>query len=154
MSRWVATAVGCTAALSGSLAACGGGPAGEVLVRDAVAGEARAGAEVAVYFEVESGGGDAIVSATSASADRSSLHELQPVEGGGIMMPSDRITLVDGVTVLAPNGSHVMLSGLEQALVAGDRVPVTLEFEHHAPITVEVAVVPLYELAELVDGDR
>jgi copper(I)-binding protein len=154
MSRWVAAAAGWTVALSVSLTACGGGPAGEVLVRDAVAGEARAGAEVAVYFEVESGGGDAIVSASSSTAERSSLHELQPVEGGGIMMPSDRITLVDGMTVLAPNGSHVMLSGLAEALVAGDMVPLTLEFEHHDPITVEVAVVPLYELAELVDGDR
>jgi len=134
--------------------ACGGGPPGEVLVRDALAGEARAGAEVAVYFEVESGGDDAIVAVSSSSAERSSLHEMQPVEGGGIMMPSDRITLVDGVTVLAPNGSHVMLSGLERPLVAGEVLPLTLEFEHHAPITIEVDVVPLYELAELVDGDR
>ena len=149
MRRSMAAAV--VAAVS---AACGGGPSGEVLVRDALAGEARAGAEVAVYFEVESGGGDAIVAVSSSSAERSSLHEMQPVEGGGIMMPSERITLVDGVTVLAPNGSHVMLSGLERPLVAGEVLPVTLEFEHHAPITIDVAVVPLYELAELVDGDR
>jgi copper(I)-binding protein len=149
MRRWVTA----TSLCAGGLTACGGGPAGEVAVRDAVAGEARAGAEVAVYFEVESGGGDAIVSASSPASARSSLHELQPVDGGGIMMLSDRIGLVDGVTVLQPMGSHVMLSGLEQALVAGDRVPVTLEFDHHAPVTIEVVVVPLHELAELVDGD-
>jgi copper(I)-binding protein len=142
------------AVVAAALTACGGGPAGEVLVRDAVAGEAGAGAEVAVYFEVESGGGDAIVSVSSSAAAQWSLHELQPVEGGGIMMPSDRIALVDGVTVLEPNGSHVMLSGLERPLVAGDVVPVTLRFDRHAPITIEVAVVPLYELAELVGGGR
>lgn len=137
-----------------ALTACGGGSAGGLTVRGATAGEARAGADVAVYFEVDSDGGDAIVAATSPAAAASSLHELRPVDGGGVMMPSDRITLTDGTTVLQPMGSHVMLSRLERELVAGDRVPVVLEFDHHPPVTIEVDVVPLYELAELVADDR
>lgn len=135
-------------------AACGGGADPALTVSGGVAGEARAGAEVAIYFEVESDREDAIVGVASPDAEAATLHELRPVDGGGIMMPSDRITLADGHTTLQPMGSHVMLSGLRRPLVAGDRIDLTLEFDHHATMPIVVEVVPLYELAELVADDR
>ena len=135
-------------------AACGAGPERGLTVSDAVAGEARSGADVAVYFRIESGGEDAIVGAVSPESDIATLHEMQEVDGGGIMMPSGRITVRDGTTTLQPDRSHVMLSGLHRELVAGDRIELTLEFDRHPPIVVTVDVVPLYELAELVEPDE
>ena len=52
-------------------------------VSDAVAGEARSGADCAVYFRIESGSDDAIVGAVSAEADTATLHEMQEVDGVG-----------------------------------------------------------------------
>jgi hypothetical protein len=133
-------------------AACSGAPQdGVVTVTRPVVGETPAGQDAAVYFQVESGGRDAIVGATAPGADSVSLHELRPVEGGGIMLPSDTITVDPGLTRLSPMGSHLMLSSVREPLVAGDRIPLTIEFDRHAPIAIEVTVVPLHELAELIE---
>ena len=132
-------------------AGCGGAPPdGAVTITGPVVGEVPQGADAAVYFEVESGSSDAIVGAVAPDAAGASLHELRPVDGGGIMLPSDRITVDPGITRLSPTGSHIMLSDVREPLVAGDRVELTVEFDRHAPIEIDVTVVPLHELAELI----
>ncbi len=136
-----------------AMAGCGSGDDAAIDVSGPVAGEALAGSDVAVYLDVDGGVGDAIVGASSPAAPAATLHELEEVEGGGIMMPSDRIGL-DGHTRLQPMGSHIMLSHLRWELTAGDRFALTLQFERHAPVEVEVEVVPLDALAELVEVDR
>ncbi len=135
-------------------AACGGAPpAGSVTITGPVVGEVPRGADAAVYFEVESGGSDAIVGAVAPGAAGVSLHELRPVDGGGIMLPSDRITVDRGITRLSPMGSHIMLSDVREPLVAGDRIALTIEFDRHTPIEIDVTVVPLHELAELIERE-
>jgi copper(I)-binding protein len=42
--------------------------------------------------------------------------------------------------VLKPGSYHVMLMGLKQQLKPGDSFPVTLTFEHAAPVTATVMV--------------
>ena len=91
-------------------------------------------------------------SVESRDATEVTLHELRPLDGGGIMVPSDRLALAPGTTRLEPMGSHVMLGGLRRDLSPGDTVELRLEFARHAPIVTTVDVVPLYELAELVGG--
>ena len=39
-----------------------------------------------------------------------------------------------------PGGNHVMLFGLTQPLVAGERFPLTLQFEKAGKVVVEVAI--------------
>lgn len=134
------------------MAACAGAPGdGVVKVTGPVVGETPRGADAAVYFEVEAGGEDAIVGAVAPDAAGVSLHELRPVDGGGIMLPSGRIAVDRGITRLSPMGSHIMLSAVREPLVAGDRIPLTIEFDRHASIEIDVTVVPLHELAELIE---
>jgi copper(I)-binding protein len=139
------------------LAGCGSGddaPAGEPIgVENGVVGETPAGADAAVYLDIVGGAGDALVGASSPLAAATSLHTMEPVEGGGIMYPTDRIDLEGDVTALAPIDKHVMLEGLADDLVEGDTVTVTLNFEDHVDIDVEVDVVPLADLAELLPDE-
>lgn len=48
-----------------------------------------------------------------------------------------------GTIALAPGGKHVMLVQLAQPLVEGDTIPITLRFEHAAPISVTASIVGL-----------
>jgi copper(I)-binding protein len=41
---------------------------------------------------------------------------------------------------LKPGGSHIMLMGVKTALTAGDTAPLTLTFEHAAPMEIRAAV--------------
>jgi hypothetical protein len=41
---------------------------------------------------------------------------------------------------LAPQGTHIMLMDLPRPLVAGERFPLTLVFEHAGKLAVEVEV--------------
>ena len=44
---------------------------------------------------------------------------------------------------LAPGGYHIMLMELSHPLVAGQTFPMTVTFEHAAPVTVEVRVLAI-----------
>jgi copper(I)-binding protein len=131
-------------------AGCGRAQTGGLRVEGAVVGATPAGFDAAVYFDDVTGDRDAIVGAESDDADEVSLHELELVGGGGIMMPADRIELDAGTTSLEPLGSHVMLHDLRRPLEPGGRIEVRLTFDRHPPVSVVVDVVPLEELVELV----
>lgn len=126
--------------------------AGSLAISSPLVGEAPLGADAAVYFDVVADGDDAIVGVSTAAAEGAILHEMRPVEGGGIMVTSEVLDIEPGITRLEPLGSHLMLSNLRRPLVAGDTVTLVLSFEHHPDIDVAVPVVPLYQLAEIV-GD-
>ncbi len=85
--------------------------------------------------------GDRLLSAASPKAARVSLHRSSM--SGGVMS----MTAVDGLdlppnrpVVLAPNGYHLMLTGLKGGLKLGDRYPVVLRFLHVKPVVVQVQV--------------
>lgn len=129
---------------------CAGADAGGVRIEGAVVGATPAGFDAAVYFDAIAADHDAIVAAESTDAAEVSLHQLQLVGGGRIMIPADRIELDVGTTSLRPQGSHVMLHDLRRPLVPGDEVTVRLTFDRHRAIVVTAAVVPLEDLVELV----
>jgi copper(I)-binding protein len=98
----------------------------------------------AAYMKLENGGAapDRLLSVTSNVAERVSLHEsrdeggvmkMGPVEGG-IEVPAH------GAAELKPLGMHVMLSGLNRPLKAGETFPLTLVFEKQGEVPVEVSV--------------
>lgn len=85
---------------------------------------------------------DRLLSAQCEVADVVELHEtivednvakMQPV-AGGIDVPAR------GRVELKPGGYHVMLIGLRRPLMAGERFPVVLQFEHSGALTIEAVV--------------
>src|SRR5690606_2757038 len=87
---------------------------------------------------------DALVGVSSPDATSATLHRTE----GTTMVDADEIDLPSGgAVVMAPGGSHVMVSGLTRDLVEGDTVTVTLRFASSAPLTVEVPVVSFDALA-------
>ena len=87
------------------------------------------------------GGGDRLVSASSPKAARVSLHRSSMSGGVMSMAAVDGLDLPPGrPTLLAPNGYHLMLSGLKGGLKVGETYPVTLRFAHAKPLTVQVQV--------------
>lgn len=84
---------------------------------------------------------DRLVSASSPIAAMLELHET--MRDGDVMQmrPVSALPIASGQTVeLKPGGYHLMATGLKQPLKLGASFPVTLVFEHSAPVTAVVAV--------------
>lgn len=91
---------------------------------------------------------DRLVSASSPSAADVHIHEMA-MEGDVMKMRPlvDGLELPPGETVvLSPGGLHLMFTGLKQAFVEGETVPVTLVFEKAG--TVELALPVLGSAAD------
>ena len=106
----------------------------------ATAGPARAGA---AYLRIENAGdNDRLIAASSDRAGKVELHSMEMTDGvmrmreveGGVPVPAN------GNVALEPGGLHIMLMGLTQPLVEGERFPMTLTFEKAGTIEVEIAV--------------
>ncbi|WP_293779962.1 copper chaperone PCu(A)C [uncultured Oxalicibacterium sp.] len=97
--------------------------------RATVPGQTSGGA----YLTLENKGkhADALLSAQSSTAQSVELHTMK-MEGDVMRMREvNRIDLAAGEKVsMAPSkGYHIMLMGLKAPLKAGDKVPLTLQFE-------------------------
>jgi copper(I)-binding protein len=108
----------------------------------ASAGAAKTGA---AYLTItDQGQPDKLTGASTPVADTAELHESMADMGTMKMRPLSGLALAPGKPVtLAPGGYHLMLMGLKAPLKAGDTFPLTLRFEHAAPLTVTVAVEPI-----------
>jgi copper(I)-binding protein len=101
------------------------------------------GGTSAVYVTLSNAGSqaDALVSASTEAAQMVELHETS--HDGGIMRmrPVKSIPVpAGGKTVLKPGGYHLMLMGLKHDLKPGDKVAVTLKFEHGGETRIEAPV--------------
>jgi copper(I)-binding protein len=96
----------------------------------------------AAYFTItDAGTPDRLVGFSTPTAEKAELHESIDDHGIMKMRGVEGVALEPGKPVsLAPGGYHVMLMGLKQPLKAGDSFPLTLRFEHAAPLTVTVRV--------------
>ena len=97
----------------------------------------------AAYFRVDNGGSVSahIVSVHSPIADRVEIHT-HDMEGGVMKMrhvESVEVPAQDSVA-FEPGGLHVMLIGLKQPLVAGERFPLAIEFRNAGRVEVEIEV--------------
>jgi copper(I)-binding protein len=107
------------------------------------------GAKEAVGYLVLTNNGDEerrLLKITSAVADEVRIHRSSiNAEGMAMMWPVGFLKLDPGETVrFEPNGLHVMLSVLSKPLKAGDKVPLTLQFDgFEKPFTVMLEVRPL-----------
>jgi hypothetical protein len=108
----------------------------------ASAGAAKTG--VAYLTITDLGQPDQLTGASTPVASSAELHESMADMGTMKMRPLAALPLPQGKPVkLEPNGYHLMLIGLKAPLKAGDSFPLTLRFQHAAPVTVTVAVEPL-----------
>ena len=128
--------------LAAALAAYAQSASGEVRVPSAWS-RATPGPTAAVYLTVQNTGGepDKLIAATSPIAERIEFHAEQNQGGVVSMVALPGIDLPPGQMVtLAPGQMHLMMLGVQKPLKAGDRFPLTLQFEHSGAKTVDVTV--------------
>ena len=110
-------------------------------VRDAWARPAAQGANGAVYFVIRSSNADEITSASSDIAEAVEMHESMMSGDVMEMHHLESVPLAAGEEVpFEPGGLHIMLVGLKQELKAGDEIEITLHFQNHEDIHVNVPV--------------
>lgn len=128
------------------IAACAPSTEDEAIeVRDAWARATATGQTTgAIYATLvnHSAADDALVGAATPAAAMAMLHTSSAVDGVARMRMVDRLAIPAGATIaLAPGGTHVMLSGLAQPLVAGRQTTITLRFAKAGAKQVAVAIV-------------
>ncbi len=80
---------------------------------------------------------DRVVGARSPRCAMAELHLSSTTDGVMSMSPArpDELTVAaDGELTLEPGGLHIMCMGLTDAVVAGDEVELTIEFERAGPV--------------------
>lgn len=97
----------------------------------------------AAYFVIHNKGSEAdrLLGASSPVAGKAELHE--HVHADGVMkmqQVQDVVIPAGGEVKFEPMGYHVMLLDLKQQAKAGERFPLTLNFEKAGKMEVEVAV--------------
>lgn len=99
-------------------------------------------AVAAVYLTLSGGSrADRLVGATTPRAAMTQIHVVSEAEGMARMRPTDGVDVPAHKSVaLAPQGTHIMLMNLPRPLVAGERLPLTLQFEQAGKIDVMVEV--------------
>jgi copper(I)-binding protein len=85
---------------------------------------------------------DALIGASSPAADRVEIHDMQ-MDGNIMRMRAVKsIAIVPGKPVaMSPgNGYHLMMLGIHKPFVAGNEIPLTLQFEHAGKVDVMLHV--------------
>jgi hypothetical protein len=97
----------------------------------------------AVYMTVMNHGGtqDRLVDIRTDVAKNASLHETVIADGVAKMREIEALDLTPGASAeMAPNGMHIMLTGLKGPLKQGESFQITLVFEKAGEISVTVPV--------------
>jgi len=99
---------------------------------------------------------DALQSVTAPWADKIEMHDVKINDSGVLeMLPMGEIALKPGETVkLSPGGRHLMIYGLKEKLVAGEKRNVTLHFAKAGAVKADVIVRPVTYRGEKDDGKK
>lgn len=116
--------------------------AADIRVENAWSRPALAGRTGVVYLTVQDAGApDKLTGASTPIASQAQLHESFVDHGVAKMRAVQSLPIApDKPVMLAPNGYHIMLLGLTQALKPGDTFPVTLTFANAGPVVATVMV--------------
>jgi len=129
------------ALLGGMLSGCG---AKTLQVSGAWARPAAAGDNSAVYFSIDNPGEQAemLVSAACDAADQTEIHmSMMDANGVMVMEPQSNVAVAaQSKVAFEPGGLHVMLVGLKKELKVGDKLTLTLNFDHAGAVTVSAEV--------------
>ncbi len=96
----------------------------------------------ALYLVVKEGAAaDAITGVATPAATMATLHSSEDDRGVMKMRDIGQVPLPANATMtMRPGGTHVMLMSLAHPLRVGDSFPVTVTFQHAAPVTVTASV--------------
>jgi copper(I)-binding protein len=119
--------------------------AGDLVITQAWSRATPKGAQIAGgYLTIENKGSasDRMVGVSSDIAGKVDVHEMAMNNGVMKMRPLDQgLTIEAGKTVkLAPGSHHLMLMDLKGPLLAGDTVPIALQFEKAGKVMLSLAV--------------
>lgn len=115
-----------------------------VTARDAWARATAPGMSVGAAYLTLLGGAqdDRLVAAKTARAESAQLHVVTAADGMARMRETEGVDVPAGKSVqLKPQATHIMLMGLKQPLVAGERFKLTLQFAKAGTRDVDVQVV-------------
>jgi hypothetical protein len=144
MKRHLAAAVFALAISSVAAPAYATEPAPQTVnVRAAWARATPPGMAVAAVYLTLVGGSkaDRLVGAETPRAAMAQIHVVSEAEGMARMRQTEGVDVPAHTSVaLAPQGTHIMLMDLPRPLVAGERLPLTLQFEQAGKIDVSVEV--------------
>jgi periplasmic copper chaperone A len=85
--------------------------------------------------------GDRLLSASTISAARTDLRAVAEAGHDAPTKPVDALAIPAGQEIrLEPGGPHLQFSGLKSLLTDGDRLSLTLRFQHAGEITVDMFV--------------
>lgn len=115
-----------------------------VVARDAWARATAPGMTVgAVYLTLQGGAtADSLVAAATSRAGMTQIHVVTEDAGMARMRETEAVDVPAGKRVrLAPQGTHIMLMGLTQPLVAGEKFTLALTFARSGTRNVDVQVV-------------
>lgn len=99
----------------------------EPWIRGMVAGQTATGA----FMTIRSTDPVKLVGASTPVAQRVEIHKMEMDQGVMRMRPMDTLDIpANHAVVLEPGGYHVMLLGVAKPLAKGQKVPVTLMFQH------------------------
>jgi hypothetical protein len=123
------------------LSACGA--TGEIETHSAWVRPTAQGENAAVYLTLHNhtAEGDELVGASSNAADVVEIHESK-MENDVMqmnMLPSLPIA-ADEEIIFKPGGLHIMLIGVKEEFVLGERIGLILHFKNHEDIVVEVHI--------------
>lgn len=102
-----------------------------------------AGTNSAAYLVIENDGPrpDRLTGGSTPAAERLEIHESTFVDDVMRMRRVEGLDLGPGtVTTLSPGGVHLMLLGLNEPLVEGEKVSLTLHFQEAGDLTVVLPV--------------
>jgi periplasmic copper chaperone A len=121
--------------------------AGDLLVLHPSSRATPKGAPTAVgYLSIQNkGAADRLLGATTPAVDHVEFHQMS-MDGNIMKMRaiSGGIEIPANATVsLKPSGIHLMLIGPKQPFRAGDKIPLTLDFEKGGKMDVVLDVLPL-----------
>jgi len=102
------------------------------------------GGESAVYLTIvnSTGQADTLVSATSPAAEVAEVHTMVDQDGKTVMQPVAGGIAIKGTDIvnLAPGGDHIMLVGLKEELLPGQRIKLVFHFESGKELSISVPV--------------
>lgn len=151
MSPRSARTTALSAALALTLAGCGA--TGEPRLRvgdDAQAAEPVAGSsQIVLELRNDGDGDDTLVEATTPAALGVEFHLTSIEDGRASMGELEEVEVPAGESVrFRPGGLHLMMVVPDETVARGERFELTLAFERSEPMTIDVEVVDLLDLAE------
>lgn len=97
----------------------------------------------ATYVTVHNHGAteDRLIAAKTPRAAKAEIHTMLRLGNVIKMQKLDSVGIPSGGEIkLTPGGTHLMLFGLQEPLVAGEHFPLTLQFEKAGEVEVEVVI--------------